>query len=209
MRRLLHKTPTWIQKLYPSFVWQVPTREKVIYLTFDDGPVPEITEYVMDELKKFQAKATFFCVGENILKHPHIARQVVEQGHVIGNHTHNHLKGWQTGNFKYWKNVLTCDRAIQTVQETKPLFRPPYGRITRTQARALSRYNVVMWNRLAWDFEKNLNTEVALKHLLDDAPGGSIFVFHDNAKAYHNLKVLLPEVLRHYSEKGYSFQVLG
>lgn len=209
MKRLLHKTPAWIQKLYPQFIWQVPTDKKEIFLTFDDGPIPEVTEYVLEELDCYNAKATFFCVGENLVKHPEIAKQVVSGGHVIGNHTFNHLKGWQTGNFRYWKNVLKSEEESAKLQESHQLFRPPYGRIKRSQAAALGKFKIVMWNRLAWDFSPSLNIDKAIEHLTDDAPNGSIFVFHDNVKSYSNMKEILPEVLKYYSEKGFNFSSLG
>lgn len=207
--KLFHKTPVWIQKLYPDFIWKVDTEAKELFLTFDDGPIPEVTEYVLEELSNFNANATFFCVGENLIKHPDVAAQVVSQGHVFGNHTFNHLKGWQTNNYKYWKNVLKCQHQIEQIQTSNQLFRPPYGRIKRAQAAGLKRYKTIMWNRLAWDFEKKLDTDSALKHLTDDAPNGSIFVFHDNVKSYQNMRTLLPEVLRYYSDKGFSFKSLS
>jgi peptidoglycan/xylan/chitin deacetylase (PgdA/CDA1 family) len=206
---LFHKTPTWIQKLYPDFVWKIDTEQKELFLTFDDGPIPEVTEFVLEELAKHEAKATFFCVGDNLVKHPEIAQKVVQQGHVFGNHTFNHLKGWQTPNDAYWKNVEKCEEQILDIQHSRHLFRPPYGRIKRSQAAGLKQYKTVMWNRLAWDFEKNLNTDLALKYLTDDAPNGSIFVFHDNVKSYHNMKTMLPEVLRYYTKKGFSFNALS
>lgn len=208
MRRLFHKTPVWIQKLYPDFVWKVDTEEKALFLTFDDGPIPEVTEYVLEELGKFHAKATFFCVGENLVKHPVLAEQVVSQGHVLGNHTFNHLKGWQTNTYQYWRNVLKSQHEIEKFQSSNHLFRPPYGRIKRAQAAGLKRYKTIMWNRLAWDFEKKLDTNLALKHLTDDAPKGSIFVFHDNVKSYQNMRTMLPEVLKYYTEKGFVFKTL-
>jgi len=209
MKRLLHKTPVWIQKLYSDFVWKVPTDRKELFLTFDDGPIPEVTEFVLEELAKYHAKATFFCVGENIQKHPDIAQRVVDEGHALGNHTNNHLKGWQTNNFRYFKNVLTCEQRIRAHQQSSMLFRPPYGRIKRSQAAALRRYKIVMWNRLAWDFEKNLDREAAIRHLTDDAPDGSIFVFHDNVKSYANMQEILPEVLKYYAGKGFEFRALS
>lgn len=208
MKRLLHKTPVWIQKLYPDFVWKIPTDHKELFLTFDDGPIPEVTEFVVDELAKYNAQATFFCVGENIQKHLEIAKRVVEAGHALGNHTFNHLKGWQTNNFRYWKNVLACDKQISPLQEPLLLFRPPYGRIKRSQAAALHKYKIVMWNRLAWDFEKKLDRESAIRHLTDDAPTGSIFVFHDNVKSYANMREVLPAVLKHYSSNGFIFKAI-
>ena len=209
MKQLLHKTPIWLKKLYPDFVWQVETKEKKLFLTFDDGPIPEVTEFVLDTLKKFNAKATFFCVGENLTKHPSIARQIVDHGQVIGNHTYNHLRGWQTSTANYIDNVEKGETELLKFHNSRRLFRPPYGRIKRSQAAELQGYKIVMWNRLAWDFDKNLNTERAIKHLNDDAPRGSIFVFHDNIKSFQKMKVILPEVLRHYSNLGFEFDVLS
>jgi peptidoglycan/xylan/chitin deacetylase (PgdA/CDA1 family) len=206
--RLFHKTPPWIQKLYPDFIWKVETEKKELFLTFDDGPIPEVTEFVLDELKKYDAKATFFCVGDNLIKHPGIAKKVVDSGHIFGNHTQNHLKGWQTSNEVYWNNIKECETQIAAIQPSSKLFRPPYGRIKRSQAAGLKEYKTIMWNRLAWDFEKNLDMDLALKYLTDNAPQGSIFVFHDNLKSFHNMKAMLPEVLKYYAEKGFSFSSL-
>jgi peptidoglycan-N-acetylglucosamine deacetylase len=206
MKKFLHKTPAWIQKLYPGFVWQVPTHEQEIFLTFDDGPVPEATEYVLEQLKKYNAKATFFCVGENMVRYPEIAQKIVSDGHAIGNHTHNHLKGWQTNNFTYLRSTLRCEQEIEKTGSRK-LFRPPYGRITRAQAKALKGYRIVMWNRLSWDFDKNVDHKKAVKYLCD-APTGSILVFHDNPKSFKNMAIMLPQVLEHYSKAGYKFSAL-
>ncbi len=208
MKRLLHKTPPWIQKLYPNFIWQVPTKKKELFLTFDDGPIPEVTDFVLKELVQYKAKGTFFSVGDNLIKNRSIAERIVKDGHVLGNHTQNHLKGWEHGNFSYWRNILECEQNLNSLQSSQGLFRPPYGRIKRAQANALQDFKIIMWNRLAWDFGKNLNTEQAIKHLTDDAPAGSIFVFHDNLKSFENLKKLLPEVLAYYSKRGFTFSAL-
>jgi len=197
-----------MQKVYPNFVWKIDTDKKELFLTFDDGPIPDVTEFVLEELKKHQAKATFFCVGENLKKHPEIGRQIVADGHVLGNHTFNHLKGWRTPNRKYLENVLKCEETLNEFQPSSGLFRPPYGRIRRAQAAQLTDFKIIMWNRLSWDFGKNLNTEKAIQHLAD-APQGSIFVFHDNKKSFENMSVLLPEVLKFYKEEGFGFKSLA
>ncbi|MCP4460545.1 MAG: polysaccharide deacetylase family protein [Cytophagales bacterium] len=197
-----------MQKMYPNFVWEVETNKKEIFLTFDDGPVPEVTEFVLEELKKYDAKATFFCVGENLKKYPDVAKQVVIEGHAIGNHTFNHLKGWRTNNHTYHQNVLKCEEQLKEFHQDKLLFRPPYGRIKRAQAKALSNYKIVMWNRLSWDFGKNLNHKKAI-HYLTDASPGSIFVFHDNKKSFKNMSVLLPVVLKYYKERDFEFKALS
>ena len=207
LRKHLHKTPTWIQKLYPDLIWKIETTRKEIFLTFDDGPIPEITEFVLDELKKYSAKATFFCVGENLQMHADIGRKVVEAGHSLGNHTFNHFKGWRTKNAKYMENVLECENQLEKFQKSQLLFRPPYGRIKKSQAASLKDYKIIMWNRLSWDFGKNLNTTSALKHLTK-SPSGSILVFHDNKKSFKNMSILLPQVLDHFKENGFEFKSL-
>ena len=208
MQKYLHKTPLWMQRMYPNFVWKINTDKKELFLTFDDGPIPEVTELILEELLVYQAKATFFCVGENLEQYPKIAVQIVEEGHTLGNHTVHHLKGWQTNNKLYHEDVLKCEEQIIQFQESQLLFRPPYGRIKRAQAAALSNYKIVMWNRLSWDFGKRLNTTKALEHL-NNAPSGSIFVFHDNKKSFKNVSFLLPEVLKFYKEKGFEFKSLA
>lgn len=206
-QKYLHTPPLWLQNRYPDFVWKKSTNEKELFLTFDDGPIPEVTEFVLEELKKYQAKATFFCVGENLRKYPEIAKQTVANGHVLGNHTFNHLKGWRTSKQMYLENILKCEEQLEKFQQRQLLFRPPYGKLTRVQAAALSNYKIVMWNRLAWDFGKNLNTEKAI-HYLCDAPQGSIVVFHDNQKSFENMRIILPRVLEHYDGEGYKFRAL-
>ena len=204
----LHETPSWVQKIYPDCIWNIETTRKEIFLTFDDGPIPEATEFVLDQLELYDARATFFCVGENLQKHKGIARKVVEAGHILGNHTFNHLKGWRTNNATYYENVLKCENQLGEFQESQLLFRPPYGRIKRSQAAALKEYKIIMWNRLSWDFGKNLNTSKALKYLME-SPAGSILVFHDNQKSFKNMSVLLPQVLKYFKENGFEFRSLA
>ena len=204
----LHGTPTWVQRLYPDFIWNIETTKKEIFLTFDDGPIPEVTEYVLEQLESYDAKATFFCVGENLQKHLDIAKRVVEAGHTLGNHTFNHLKGWETNNAIYNENVNRCEEQLGELQDSQLLFRPPYGRIKRSQGAALKNYKIIMWNRLSWDFGNNLNTRNALRHLVK-SPVGSILVFHDNQKSFKNMSVLLPQVLKYFKENGFEFRSLA
>ena len=209
MKRFFHKTPTWIEKIYPNFIWKVPTKKKELFLTFDDGPIPEVTPYILDMLASFNAKATFFCVGQNLVKNTDLVIRMTEQGHIIGNHTFNHLKGWQTNNFLYLKNILKTEEIIKKFQDSKFLFRPPYGRIKRAQAANLEKFKIIMWNRLAYDFAPNLDVKSAIRQLTDDAPNGSIFVFHDNLKSSKNISQMLPKILEHYSSRGYKFHTLN
>ncbi len=200
----LVKTPQFIQNLFPNFTWRIPTQEKVLYLTFDDGPIPEVTPWVLEQLDAHQAKATFFCVGDNIRKHPEVFQQVKSQGHSIGNHTFNHLNGWLTDNIPYFHNVRNASNLVQTV-----LFRPPYGRLKPKQAQFLQRhYRIVMWDVLSGDFDATISAERCLANVLENAKRGSIIVFHDSLKTIEKLLYVLPRVLTHFSELGYGFKAL-
>lgn len=198
------KTPEILKRIYPAQIWSFPPKEKKIYLTFDDGPTPAITEYVLQELKKFSAKATFFLVGQNAELHPEIISLIKKEGHAIGNHTYNHLNGWQTGTQTYIKDILHCEAVVPST-----LFRPPYGRITREQTRiTLNRYKVIMWDVLSGDFDKNISKERCLKNVLENTVPGSIIVFHDSVKAADRMQYALPRVLEYFSEKKFSFDRL-
>jgi peptidoglycan/xylan/chitin deacetylase (PgdA/CDA1 family) len=203
-----------MRAIYPDFLWRVKTDEKVIYLTFDDGPIPEVTEFVLAELAKCQAKATFFCIGNNIQKHPDIFQQVVNQGHSIGNHTFNHLKGWYTENDEYIENFRLCEATIiqnlsANLYPTLPKFRPPYGRIKNKQAsEILKTHEIIMWDVLAGDYDQSISKEVILKKTLQYTEAGSIVLFHDSVKANRNIEYALPRFLEYFSEKGFVFKKL-
>jgi peptidoglycan-N-acetylglucosamine deacetylase len=203
-----------MRAIYPDFLWRVKTDEKVIYLTFDDGPIPEITEFVLAELAKYQAKATFFCIGNNIQKHPDIFQQVVNQGHGIGNHTFNHLKGWYTENDEYIENFKLCEAIISEnlIPDSNlglPKFRPPYGRIKNKQAsEILKTHEIIMWDVLAGDYDQNISKEVVLNKTLQYTEAGSIVLFHDSIKANRNMEYALPRFLEYFSEKGFVFKKL-
>lgn len=198
----LVKTPQFIQTLFPNFVWSMPKTEKAIYLTFDDGPIPEVTPWVIDILKEYDAKGTFFCVGENVDKHPDIHHRLQEEGHVVGNHTYNHLNGWSTENIKYFHNVRRG--AFEVKSE---LFRPPYGRLNPKQAMFLQRhYDIIMWDVLSGDFDEKITKEKCLKNVLNNTSAGSIVVFHDSLKAKEKLEFVLPIVLEHFTEEGFAFK---
>ena len=200
----LVKTPRLIQSLFPNFVWRVPTNEKVIHLTFDDGPVPEATPWVLNQLKQYNAKATFFCVGDNVKKYPKVFEQVIESNHVVGNHTFNHLNGWGSDNIPYFHNVRNCAHLVKS-----DLFRPPYGRLLPKQAEFLQRhYQIVMWDVLSGDFDPEISKEQCLQNVLRSANAGSIVVFHDSVKAMDKLQYVLPRVLEHYANLGYRFETV-
>ena len=176
-----------------------------MYLTFDDGPIPEVTPWVLDQLERYDALATFFCVGENIKKHPEVFKQVVDAGHAVGNHTYNHLNGWASDNIPYFHNVRHCANQVQTV-----LFRPPYGKLKPKQAQFLSRhYRIVMWDVLSGDFDPKVSKEQCLNNVVKKAEAGSIIVFHDSLKTEGKLSYVLPKVLEHFTKLGYTFKKLN
>ncbi len=199
--------------LAPSLLWNTPRNTNTIYLSFDDGPHPEITSWVLSVLKDYDAKATFFCVGENILKYPKVFQQLISEGHSIGNHTHNHLKGWKTSTSYYLENTLKAENAISKYSKNtndQKLFRPPYGKIKPSQIIRLKKlgYKIVMWDALSADFDATISTEDCFKNVIENTKAGSIVVFHDSEKASEKLKSVLPRVLKYYSEKGFEFKGL-
>ncbi|MDX1940785.1 MAG: polysaccharide deacetylase family protein [Saprospiraceae bacterium] len=201
----LIKTPQVIQNLFPNFTWRIPSEEKVLYLTFDDGPIPEVTPWVIEQLAQYNAKATFFCVGDNVRKYPEVFKQVKEAGHSIGNHTFNHLNGWNSENIPYFHNVRHCASLTHSV-----LFRPPYGRLKPKQAQFLQRhYRIVMWDVLSGDFDSNISAEQCLDNVINNAQRGSIVVFHDSLKALEKIQYALPRVLEYFTQKGYNFEQLS
>jgi peptidoglycan/xylan/chitin deacetylase (PgdA/CDA1 family) len=208
----LHHTPIWIQKILPSFIWKKRHAQKVVHLTFDDGPIPEVTPWVLNVLKTYNAKATFFCVGENVKKHPQIYTQIISESHIVGNHTYNHLKGIQTSDAIYLSNMQQCAETIARYAkvETPLLFRPPYGRLKFSQAKKIRElnYEIVLWDVLSGDFDKKLSKEKCLKASLKHTKSGSIVVFHDNIKSFETLQYVLPLYLKTLTEKGYKFETL-
>jgi peptidoglycan/xylan/chitin deacetylase (PgdA/CDA1 family) len=205
------KFPYFFQLLFPSLKYYHKTgASKIVYLTFDDGPTPEITEWVLKQLDLYQAKATFFCIGKNILEHKDIVHQVFLKGHKIANHSFNHLKGWGTKSKDYLNNVLKTDSLLNDIGYHSKLFRPPYGRITFKQIKLLQKNNfdIVMWTSVVGDFSQTLNTDRAIKYLLKKTQPGHILVFHDSLKAEKQLKAILPSVLEGLSKKGYIFKTL-
>lgn len=199
------KTPKFIQSLFPHYTWKMPKKDRVIYITFDDGPIPKVTPWVLETLKAYNAKATFFCVGDNIQKHPDVFEQVKSAGHALGNHTYNHLSGWNTENIPYFHNIRKCARLVKS-----ELFRPPYGRIKPTQAQFLARhYNIVMWDVLSGDFDPDLSKEDCLSNSIMSTRRGSIIVFHDSLKSWDKLQFVLPRYLEFFSQKGYRFEAIS
>ncbi len=199
------KTPKWVKKLFPACVWELPGIKKTLYLTFDDGPHPQITSFVLDELLKYNAKATFFCIGRNVVENPLVFDRILSEKHTVGNHTHDHLDGWKTANAAYLENIAEASRYI-----VSDLFRPPFGRITPKQHNQLQTGNkpfkIIMWSVLSGDFDVTITPEQCCKNVLKNAESGSVIVFHDSEKAFERLKYTLPAVLKYFSEKGYQFE---
>jgi peptidoglycan/xylan/chitin deacetylase (PgdA/CDA1 family) len=211
MRLYFYQTPSLLKKIYRNCTWSRATDEKVIYLTFDDGPVEVATPEVLQILKTYNARATFFMVGDNVVRYPEIFDQVLKEDHAIGNHTYNHLKGWSTNDQDYIENVEKCQEVIESrgyKRNDLPLFRPPYGRIKLAQLAVLSRdYDIIMWQILSGDFDLRLNIQQSM-NALTKAKGGDIVVFHDSDKYLKNVRELLPKFLNHYTNLGFRFESL-
>lgn len=227
------KYPAFLKILYPRRISRIKEPGS-IFLTFDDGPVPEVTPWVLDELKKFEAKASFFCIGENVEKHPRIFKRIIEEGHSIGNHTYNHLNGWKTSASRYLENIKAAEKVMsgkarevisegeksnkEVLAKSNPqrqapnfaLLRPPYGKIKNYQARRLVKagYTILMWDVLSGDYDQELSPARCFKNVINNSAGGSTIVFHDSIKAEANLRKILPQVLEYYQKKGYKFRGL-
>ncbi|HLR38491.1 MAG TPA: polysaccharide deacetylase family protein [Chitinophagaceae bacterium] len=201
------RTPAWMRALHKKGIWKLNPAEKTVYLTFDDGPNPDTTPFILEELKKYDAKATFFCVGENVVKHPDLFQEIFDEGHTIGNHTHNHLKGSNTQTETYVENVLEAKKHIPSF-----FFRPPYGRIKSKQVKALQekipKLKIIMWDILSGDFDPERSPQKCLQEVLFKFRSGSIIVFHDSNKAWERMSYVLPRMLEHFSKKGYRMDVL-
>ena len=204
MKLRLVTVPKFVQRIYPKRIWALPNKENNVYLTFDDGPIPEVTPWVLDILKQYNAKATFFCIGDNIKKHPEIFNRILAEGHSVGNHTFNHLNGWKTNTQNYIDNVSLFEKELQaqhfrhsSLVPRTSLFRPPYGKITSKQARVLQQngYKIIMWSVLSYDYDASVSKEKCLQNVVQHIQPGSIIVFHDSIKAQKNLRYVLPKVL--------------
>lgn len=214
------KTPGFVKSLFPNFVWNINTNAKELYLTFDDGPTPDITTWVLSTLKNYEAKATFFCIGNNIKKHPEIFQKIISEDHSIGNHTFNHLKGWKHKTKDYISDVLLTqdliDSEIQHLKlqdsafEKEKLFRPPYGKFKSEQSKQLEAlgYRTILWDVLSFDWDASVSKETCLKNITSAAKEGSIIVCHDSVKAHKNLKYALPLTLDYYTQKGFQFKAI-
>ncbi len=200
----LAKTPAIIKPLAKDFVWQMDRKEQGIYLTFDDGPLPGVTDEVLATLNNFHAQATFFCLGKNLEQHPHYKAMYASSGHTIGCHTYSHPDGWKTSPYSYIKNALKANQIIGST-----LFRPPYGRITYQQATVLKkRFKMIMWDVISGDFDQHISKEECFSNVVKNACNGSIIVFHDSVKASEKMLWALPRVLTHFAERGFVFRAI-
>ena len=200
------KTPWFIKKWFNTYVWDIKTNEKIIYLTFDDGPHLIATPFVLKMLKQYNATATFFCIGKNVQQHQDIYNSILNECHIVGNHTQNHKNGWQTKDNDYIDDISIAATLIDS-----KLYRPPYGKITKFQADLLQKigFKIVMWDVLSGDFDSNISSKNCLNNVLLNAKSGSIIVFHDSQKAFEKLEFVLPKVLDFFSKKGYVFKSIS
>ena len=207
---LFTKTSPLLSALYPDCLWKVKEESKVIYLTFDDGPIPEITPWVLDCLQEHQAKATFFCIGKNVEAHPDIFKRIVDEGHAVGNHTFDHLNGWKTNNEAYFDNIAQCDATLaKHGVASGALFRPPYGKLTPAQYLQLKKiYKIIMWDVLSFDFDLSVTQEKVLDNVLQHTEPGSIIVMHDSLKAMDKVRYALPKLFTHFTPLGFQFKTL-
>lgn len=210
MKAYLPKTPSVIKRLFSKYTWCFASNKKELFLTFDDGPTPDVTEFVLSELRKYNAKATFFCIGKNIKNHPDIFKQIISDGHTVGNHTQNHLNGWKTRNTTYINNVLECEKYLNNIKSTSKIFRPPYGKIKKHQAKELFKkgYKIILWDVLSADFDTSISKEKCLSNVINNTKKGSIIVFHDSVKASERMQYTLSKTLEYFSERGYVFKAI-
>lgn len=200
-----HKTPLYIQWLYPQLTWHKSRKEKTIYVTFDDGPIPEVTPQVLNVLDTYNAKATFFCVGDNIQKHPNLYQEIIDRDHKTGNHTYDHLNGWKSSSQEYLNSVEKCKILVPEAV----FFRPAYGKIKRNVISTIKKdYEIIMWDVLTGDFDPNLKKEACLQKSIQATKNGSIIIFHDSIKAQENMLYALPRYLEHFKNEGFNFKTL-
>lgn len=197
-RQVLHEL------IFPGLVWHISTRDKTLFLTFDDGPTPGITPWILAQLEKYNAKATFFCLGKNVEKYPELFQLIVDNGHAAGNHSYSHRNGWKTENADYYQDIKKSEQVFTTT-----LFRPPYGKLTPLQIKYLKKkYTIVMWDILSRDYSRKFSGEQCTELVISRATPGSVIVFHDSVKAKKNMVYTLPNVLEHFTGNGFTFSAI-
>ena len=208
------KTPAILRRIYKSCTWRLRPATPTVYLTFDDGPHPKATPFILDQLKKYNAHATFFCIGKNVAEYPDIYERILVEGNRVGNHTHHHLNGWKTDTKTYVEDVLEARQYIDS-----DLFRPPYGKITPFQINRLKNmgaagalsgkgFRIIMWDVLSGDFDPELSPGDCLQNVLFKTGSGAIIVFHDSEKAWERMSYVLPRALEHFTRQGYKMEAL-
>tara|TARA_B100000161_G_scaffold244640_1_gene199054 strand:+ start:3514 stop:4125 length:612 start_codon:yes stop_codon:yes gene_type:complete len=203
MHKLI-KTPTLIQFFFPSLLWSKKRDKKILYLTFDDGPYNMLSPFILDELKKYKAKATFFYLGSKAEKYPQLIKRCKDENHKIGNHTYSHPNGWKTKNNRYYQDIEKANKLLNS-----NLFRPPYGRIKPSQINHLKKYyKIIMWDILSWDFDKKTSPEECYNNIIKNTKSGSIIVLHENEKSAKTVKEVLPKILSYFSSQGFKFEKL-
>lgn len=212
MKPYLIKTPSVVKFIFKNLIWDFKNEGKEVFLTFDDGPTPEVTTFVLNELRKYNAKATFFCIGKNVAKHPEIFKTILDEGHSIGNHTYNHYNCREHELPMYLENVFLAEETINNYSSKNKvqLFRPPYGRISKKATKAIKEngYKIIMWDVLSADFDTSITVEKCIENVIKNVRSGSIIVFHDSVKAFPLLKKALPEVLKNLQNQGYCFSAI-
>lgn len=202
---LLSYPPSFVQKVFPSLIWKINSKKKELFLTFDDGPTPEVTSKVLDLLEKHNAKASFFCLGKNIESNPKLFQRILKEGHSVGNHTFSHKNGWKNSTSEFLHDVANFNEIHET-----SLFRPPYGRMKNSQIKLLKKkYKIIMWSILSMDYNKNIDAEKCSKIACNNWKKGSIIVFHDSEKAKKNMLFALEEVLKKAKIEGWECSAIA
>ncbi|MFZ6050547.1 polysaccharide deacetylase family protein [Halocola ammonii] len=201
---LISKPPAILKPLSKDLVWDIPNEDGKVFLTFDDGPLPGVTDHILDILNEAEAKATFFCIGKNVKKHPELFQRILDEGHSVGNHTMNHVNGWKTNNREYFKEVDECQALTGTC-----LFRPPYGRIKRRQVKELvEKFNIIMWSIITGDYHSSVSPQKCYSIVEKHLKPGSIVVFHDSEKAKESVLSVLPKTLALMESNGWQSHAL-